>query len=85
MVASGVVGGDELFEGDHHVVVIFRFGTLLININAMLINRFIDLINTCLMSCSLIQSSVSLLWCELSYKCFIQSNPVVKIWRFREI
>ena len=26
-MASGVVGGDELFEGNHHVVVIFRLGS----------------------------------------------------------
>ena len=27
LVASGVVGGDELFEGSHHVVLIFRLGS----------------------------------------------------------
>ncbi len=27
LMASGVVGGDELFEGNHHVVVIFRLGS----------------------------------------------------------
>ena len=27
LVASGVVSGDELFEGDHHVVVIFGPGS----------------------------------------------------------
>ena len=26
-MASGVVGGDELFEGDHHVVMVFRLGS----------------------------------------------------------
>ena len=27
LVASGVVGGNELFEGNHHVVVNFRLGS----------------------------------------------------------
>ena len=27
LVASGVVSGDELFEGDHHVMVIFGLGS----------------------------------------------------------
>ncbi len=27
MVTSGVVGGDELFDGDHDVVMIFRLGS----------------------------------------------------------